>query len=130
MAYVVGSQVGMKYEGAAVEMTGSYHLSAELFATHHNLNRVGQDLSLETDFGRLLASVLPKGSTIAILPDFQSLVTSSPDATTGGIRTPRTNTLRNAFEISDSTSLSTVTRIELAYKNIYTQYQDPALIDS
>lgn len=139
MVYVVGSQVGMKYESADVEMTGSYNLSAELFATHHNLNQASQSLALDTDVSRMMASILPNESTLRFtevmyhvpgLPNFQSLVNPSADATTGGVSTLRTKTFRNIFGINESTSLSPVTKINFSYRNIYTQYQNPALVDS
>ena len=136
---LVGPRVGMKYEGADVTISAGYRVNVELFATHQELNRVRQDLSVETDFSRMLGAVLPKQSRIRIremivytpiLPDFESLVAPSPDETTGGVRTPRTNTLRNVFEINDSMPLSTVTKIAFGYKNSFTRYQDPSLIDS
>jgi hypothetical protein len=65
-----------------------------------------------------------------ILPDFESLLNPSSDETTGGIRTPRTNTLRNVFEIDGTRPLSILTDIQFGYKNVYTRYQDPTLIDS
>jgi hypothetical protein len=128
----------MKYEGTDMGITASYRASAELFATHHDRNHVSQDLSLETDFSRMLGAILPKESTVhvrelllytPILPDFQSLVTPSPDATTGGVGTPRTNTLRNVFDMDWSMPFSILTKMTLGYKNTDTQYQDPALID-
>ncbi len=139
MVYVIGPQVGMKYESADVEITGSYNLSAELFATHHNLNQASQNLTVETDVSRMMASILPNESTlrftevmynVPILPNFQSLVTPSADVTTGGVSTPRTKTFRNFFEIMESSPLSALTRIQFSYQNMYTQYQDPALVDS
>ncbi|MBI3812617.1 MAG: hypothetical protein HY283_10535 [Nitrospirae bacterium] len=139
MVTLIGPQIGMKYEDAEMAINASYRVNAELFATHQNLNRVRQDFSVETDFSRMLSTVLPKGSTVhvsetlvytPILPDFESLVNPSPDVTTGGVRTPRTNTLRNIFDIDESMPLSTISKIGFGYKNSYTQYQDPALVDS
>ena len=139
MVYVIGPQVGMKYQGTNMDVTASYGLQAELFANHHNLNQVLQNLSLDTDFGRMLMSALPKGSTFHVhelmsytptLPNFQSLVTPSPGVTTGGVITPLTRTFTNVFGIDDTTPLSTLTRIEVAYSNSYTNFQDPSLIDT
>jgi hypothetical protein len=139
MVYLVQPLVGMKYEGTDMGITASYRASAEFYATHQNLNGVSQELSLETDFSRMLSAILPKESTAhvrelllytPILPDFQSLVTPSPDMTTGGVRTPRTNTLRNVFDIDWSMPFSILTKMTLEYKNTDTQYQDPALVDS
>ncbi len=139
MVYLVGPQLGMKYEDAEMAITVGYRVNAELFTTHHNLNNVRQDLSAEADLSRMLSTVLRKGSMVhvredlfytPILPDFESLVNPSAGVTTGGVRTPRTNTLRNIFEIDESMPLSTLSKIGFGYKNSYTQYQDPALIDS
>lgn len=139
MVYLIGPQIGMKYEDADMAITAAYRVNMELFTIHHKLNSAQQDLTADADLSRMLSTVLPKGSTVhvgeilfytPILPDFESLVNPSSDVTTGGVRTPRTNTLRNVFEIDESMPLSTLSKIGFGYKNSYTQYQDPALVDS
>jgi len=139
MVYLVGPRIGIKYEGPDATVTAGYRVNAELFATHPSLNRVRQEISVDAVLTRMMRTVLPKGSTLhvrenlyytPILPDFESWLTPSPDGTTGGVRTPRTNTFRNVFEIDESMPVSLLTRVEFGYKNSYTQYQDPGLIDS
>jgi len=64
------------------------------------------------------------------LPNFQSAVTPNPNVTTGGVVTPRTKSIRNAFTIEESSPISTLTGIHFSYQNLYSQYQDPSFIDS
>jgi len=139
MVYLVGPKIGIKYEGPDATVTASYRINREGFANHPGLDRFHQDFSVDTDIGRMLSTVLPKGSTIQvqermiytpILPNFQSLLTPAADVSNGGVSTGRTNTLRNVFEVNESMPISMLTRIALGYKNSYTQYQDPTLIDS
>jgi hypothetical protein len=139
MVYSVGSRLGIKYLTLGMGLGVIYRVNAELFQTHSNLNRVSQDLSIDTDFGQALEPLTTRRTKIRIkeniyytpvLPNFESLLAPPSDATTGGIRTPRTTTLRNVFEIIGSRSLSILTDLDCGYKNIYTRYKDPALIDS
>ena len=152
MVYIVGSAVGMNYEGAEVNMNGNYNLGVELFETHHNLNHAAQSLNLSGDLSRLLAPVLPNESTLSFtesivyapnLPLFTSNALNQPntgtslipglptvDVSTSGVGTPRTSTFRQAFSLSDMTPLSPLTRLNLSYSNNFTHYQDPSLVDS
>ena len=151
MVYVIGSQVGMKYEGADVNMDGNYNLGFELFTTHHDLDHAAQSLSLNGDLSRLLAPVLPNQSTLNFsesivyapsLPLFSSNALNQPntgsslipglptvDVSTSGVGTQRSSTFRQVFSLSDNTPLSPLTRLNLSYSNNFTHFQDPSLVD-
>jgi hypothetical protein len=129
----------MNYKGAEVDMTGTYNLGFELFETHKDLNSASQSLSLNGDVSRMMGPILPDNSTLRFseviydapfLPNFQSAVTPSPNVTTGGVSTPRTDTFRNVFGISESSPISARTGIHFSYQNTYTRYQDPSFTDS
>lgn len=152
MVYIAGSQVGMNYQGADVDLAGNYNLGVELFGTHHDLNHAAQSLNMSGNLSRMLAHGLPNQSTLTFsesivyapnLPLFSSnalnqtstgtsLVQGVPtvDVSTSGVGTPRTTTFRQAFSLSGNTPLSPLTRLNLTYSNNYTHYQDPSLVDS
>jgi len=139
MVYTVESQVGMKYQGADVNLSGTYGLGFELFETYKNLNRVSQTLTLNGDLSRMMGPVFPENSTLRFseviddapfLPNFQSAVTPNRNVTTGGVSTPRTSVFLNYFEILESSPISPRNDIQLSYQSTYTQYEDPMLVDS
>jgi hypothetical protein len=149
MVYVVGSQVGLNYQGADVDMAGNYNLGVELFTTHHDLNHAAQSLNLVGDLSRLLAPVLPNQSTLHFsesivyapnLPLFSSsglnqsntsAIPGAPsvDVSTSGVGTPRSDSFRHGFSLSNVTPLSALTRLNLSYSNNFTHFSDPTLVD-
>jgi hypothetical protein len=122
----------MKYQGASMKLKGDYNVYADIYTRHRDLNQITQNLELDADIS------LPKASALLVresfynapyLPGFQPSTVASSNGTTGGISTPRNTTTRNVLEINESTPLTQLSRLELAYVNSYTWYQDPTLLD-
>jgi hypothetical protein len=51
------------------------------------------------------------------------------DVSTSGVGTPRSNTFRQSFGLSDATPLSSLTRLNISYSNSFSHFQDPSLVD-
>ncbi|MBI5197011.1 MAG: hypothetical protein HZA19_00190 [Nitrospirae bacterium] len=128
------------YTGPNVSLRGNYLVQMQTYARHPGENRIIQDGSVEMDLNRWFQRWVKAGE-VSLTEDFtftpllQDYYFDEERRQVGslsslGIRTQRTDTLRNAFSLAFSVPATPRWTIRSLYRNLLTEYKDPVLVDS